>query len=734
MPITTPTKQTSLSILTLQENAGGTLSEQITGIARLISWSGKKLMGLIHTPNAHTAFAQTPSRNNAEAPPLNNGHDLSPTDINQQQSSPEENPSHSASKEAMASRIIASATVGAFIGGLPGAVACSGATFTGIQIKRALASQENKVLSTLALIALNLAAVILPDATEISTAYSEGRYTDVLTTIITKAPSNLLLGAILQIFIQSNVKNIANHCLPESAKPKNNELISAVCSGTSDALSLYSAPIVRQQIENFMKEFVHFPTVMGNPVNHPMVYSAPIGSHALQENSFALNLRSNDSSWMYPPAWGPRIDFPFISSNEPGCFVNLDNTDNHLVTLKHLSNKIEGAFHVIGRDDNFHITSPINSKFRLEVEDTFFYFTSNDADITYAPSPYDPIVYTFKFLLLSEQLISNFSIQYLEKTTPSYVELVSCNQANITTPYTFEISEQGIQYYLANTTITPSPTSSSAFSPTHTEESSLFSSDIEPSNSPTVQYPKTVYQTSYNSPETFHQGSTTLNLQNDASSWIYPPAWSRISNSIGFGSFNFDTAYKNYSIAFPNPSSRMQGALTFGLDCPLSQVPQYSLYLNSHTFNFSTLDGGPWLTEDDETGAMLYQIKFLILSEMPFSNFKIAFLSTNKDCFSTFESCTQYNLTSPYLLNISPTEIQYDITGPLPISTTALSSRTPTSSPTSNDSDTIIRNAIIGGFSGASAVIFIGGLAIFCVLKKPKNKTIPDEKTSLIRA
>ena len=518
MPISN-TKQSSLTILTLQDTAGETLSQQINNVGRFIYWGGKKLLGLVCPSNNHAKSTFAKAKNtthNLEESTSRNVQNLSP-------SSEQSTPSTSLSKEAMASRVIASATIGLLLGGLPGAVACSGATFIDIQIERALASHENKALPILALITLNLAAVIIPDK-EIHIAYSEGRYADVLTAIITKAPSNLLLGTIFKMFIQFNIENIANHCLPKPVKPKNNELISAVFSGTSDALSLYSAPIARQQIENFMQEFVHFPTAMGQiiPTDHPTVYSAPIGSHALLANTTAINLSTNDSSW------------------------------------------------------------------------------------------------------------------------------------------------------------------------------------------------------------------------------IYTPAWRAINNKIG--AFNFNTAYKNYSIAFPNPSSRMQGALTFGVDCPLSQVPQYSLYLNSHTFNFSTLDGGPWLTKDAQTGAMLYQIKFLLLSEMPFSNFKIAFLSTNKDCFSTFESCTQYNLSSPYVLKISSTEIQYHITKPLPISTTSFSTSTsPTSSPstTSNDSDKVVKYTIFGAltFVGSFIVIIIGGRAIVLEVlehKQEKNAPLsnqpPNERTLLINA
>ena len=321
-------QKSSLTILTLQENAGGTLSNQITGIGRLMIWSGKKLIGLIHTSNDHadTTFAKTSSSKNFDTSLSIQSHNLSPTDTHKQQSSPQEILSTSLSKEEMTSRIIASATVGLLIGGLPGALACSGATFTGIQIKRTLASHDDKLLPTLPLIALNLTAVILPDAEEISTAYSDGRYADALTTFITKAPANLLLGAILKTFIQSNIENLANHCLPEFAKPKNNELTSAAFNGVSDALAVHASPILRKEIATFCSNHLpQFPLTSAHAI--PSLNDTSIDTHGSGDNSTSLSI--------YPTSTYSRAISPTLitTSSSIGDSSTLLSTDSYATSI-----------------------------------------------------------------------------------------------------------------------------------------------------------------------------------------------------------------------------------------------------------------------------------------------------------------------------------------------------------------------------------------------------------------
>ena len=529
MPITAPTKQPSLSILTLQENVGGTLSNQITGIGRFITWGGKKLMGLVHTPNAHThtTFAKTSSCKNSEASPANNDHDISPADINQQDPSPAENPSHSLSKEAMASRIIASATVGLFLGGLPGALACSGATFTGIQIKRTLASQDDKLLPTLALIALNLAAVILPDAEEISTAYSDGRYADALTTFITKAPANLLLGAILKTFIQSNIENITNHCLPEFAKPKNNELTSAAFNGVSDALALHASPILRREIATFCSNHLpRFPlasahaipslndtsidiygsgdnstslslsptstysqamsltsittssfiedssisiSIDGSPTPTPfhhypmLVYSANITDDAIVSGVSALKIGKDLAYWDYPKAWIPKS----------GCLsYHLTPNISHEISFDYFySRKLQATLTL---NPN---CPPDEVEYRIQWNQDEFLFSAEEAAIyNYNKKGHHKGHHKWMneihFLLLSEEKSNTFQITFSPTDNHTCISaLESCTVYDTVSPYKLKISSTEIQYYFDpynNLTTPTTPTYPPTFAPDYT--------------------------------------------------------------------------------------------------------------------------------------------------------------------------------------------------------------------------------------------------------------------------
>ena len=443
-------QSTTLNLLTLQETANGTLSDQIKNVTRFVFLGGRKLMGLICRPH-HPPPSDTMITNPTEKFQTKKEHRLTSTE-SAPMTSIEDSSLTSTSEEVIAARVFASAAMGLALGGLPGAIACSGATLTGIQIKRALTSHKDKILYPLAFIAINLAAVTLPDAEEIYTAYSEGRYSDALMTILTKAPANLVIGAILQILIQSNIATLANHWLPEAIKPKNNQLTSATCNGVSDAIALYFTPTLRTHITKIAHSFFRFPTVESLPLseNPFTVYSAPIGIDNLQANGTALGIQANFSKWLYPPAWTSYdIDwhFNFLQPNEES-----------LINLTEQSNQIQGilTFSQNCLSEEVHYKIHLNDKH-------IFNFSASNATIDDILEPQNKILYKLHFLLLSEEKISILKITFSPLSLHNCTsKLLPLELSNLTNPYDLKISPTEIQYYITHvspTPPTPRPTS-----------------------------------------------------------------------------------------------------------------------------------------------------------------------------------------------------------------------------------------------------------------------------------
>ena len=513
MPIPS-TKQSQLNILTLRETANGTLSDQIKNVSQFISWSGKKLIGLIYQPRP---YPQAPyERTNSdptEKSQTDHSHTLTSTDSNPQTST--ENSSHaSTSHEIIAARLLASAALGLTLGGLPGAVACSGATFTGIQIKKAVASQEQKILSTLALITLNLVTVSTLDAHEIYAAYSEGRY-DVLTIILTKAPANLLIGSILQPLIQSYMASIANHCLPESAQPKNNELTLAVCSGLSDAIALSSSPILRREFATISNHFFRFPLTSAQnispdntsialfqsgdnsslsispsntysqaisltsfmdsstlssmsksprptPPHYPkLVYSTNITHHAIVDGNVALNIGKNPQSWNIPNVWALQEEYAPI---------NLPPNQEKKIPFDYLSNKFQGTL-------TLNKACPIKEvEFDIQWgENHNFHFSASNATIHHHINSHHQLIHKIDLLFLSEEkarTLFQISFQPMDNTT-CFAQLISVKLSALPYPYHLKISPSQIQYYLDPSNVLASPTPSTTFTPTLSPDDSI---------------------------------------------------------------------------------------------------------------------------------------------------------------------------------------------------------------------------------------------------------------------